>query len=31
LDSKVIDFWQSWQTFKVKKDANNYQMAIALP
>jgi len=31
LGSKVIDFLQSCQTFKVKKDAKNYQVAIALP
>ena len=31
LGSKVIDFLQSCQTFKVKKDGKNYQVAIALP
>ena len=31
LDSKLIDFLQSCQTFKVKKDGKNYQVAIALP
>ena len=31
LDSKLIDFLQSSQTFKVKKDGKNYQVAIALP
>jgi hypothetical protein len=31
LGSKVIDFLQSSQTFKVKKDGKNYQVAIALP
>lgn len=31
LGSKVIDFLQSCQTFKIKKDDKNYQVAIALP
>ena len=31
LGSKVIDFLQSCQTFKVKKDGKDYQVAIALP
>jgi hypothetical protein len=31
LGSKVIDFLQSCQSFKVKKDGKNYQVAIALP
>jgi len=31
LGSKVIDFLQSCQTLKVKKDGKDYQVAIALP
>jgi hypothetical protein len=31
LGSKVIDFLQSCQSFKVKKYGKNYQVAIALP